>query len=137
MSQPHHATPHHPPTQGRPRDARDPGPLRLRLLHLLHLLRPAPQGTSVHFTRTLWTGARGVWINVAGRLLTYIRIAIYTHPSPPKPQQLKQSGWIGNYALGCSYISLPWWCGQAMFGTLNAQVVVLTILYRCVLGVGV
>ena len=45
---------------------------------------------------------------------------------PPSPQ----SGWIGNYALGCSYISLPWWCGQAMFGTLNAQVVVLTILYR-------
>lgn len=22
--------------------------------------------------------------------------------------QLKQSGWIGNYALGSSYISLPW-----------------------------
>lgn len=51
-------------------------------------------------------------------------------PPPTSPPQLKQSGWIGNYALGCSYISLPWWCGQAMFGTLNAQVVVLTILYR-------
>lgn len=24
-------------------------------------------------------------------------------------EQLKQSGWIGNYALGSSYISLPWW----------------------------
>lgn len=44
--------------------------------------------------------------------------------------QLKQSGWIGNYALGCSYISLPWWCGQAMFGTLSLPVVVLTVLYR-------
>lgn len=44
--------------------------------------------------------------------------------------QLKQSGWIGNYALGCSYISLPWWCGQAMFGTLTLPVVVLTVLYR-------
>lgn len=26
--------------------------------------------------------------------------------------KLKRSGWIGNYALGSSYIALPWWAGQ-------------------------
>ena len=44
----------------------------------------------------------------------------YIYSAPPL--KLKQSGWIGNYALGSSYISLPWWCGQAMFGTLSWQV---------------
>jgi chlorophyll synthase len=43
--------------------------------------------------------------------------------------QLKQSGWIGNYALGSSYISLPWWAGQSLFGTLSWDIVVLTLLY--------
>ncbi len=28
------------------------------------------------------------------------------------PLKLKQSGWAGNYALGSSYIALPWWAGQ-------------------------
>ena len=38
------------------------------------------------------------------------------------PLKLKQSGWIGNYALGSSYIGLPWWAGQALFGTLTPDV---------------
>ncbi|KAJ7518139.1 hypothetical protein O6H91_21G056600 [Diphasiastrum complanatum] len=42
---------------------------------------------------------------------------------------LKQSGWIGNYALGSSYISLPWWTGQALFGSLSPDVMILTLLY--------
>lgn len=41
---------------------------------------------------------------VAGSLISYI----YSAP----PLKLKQSGWIGNYALGSSYIALPWWAGQ-------------------------
>lgn len=72
----------------------------------------------------LWAGHTEptiLGLSALGSFISYI----YSAP----PLKLKQSGWIGNYALGCSYISLPWWCGQAMFGTLNAQVVVLTILY--------
>lgn len=47
------------------------------------------------------------------------------------PLKLKQSGWIGNYALGSSYIALPWWCGQVFFNidSFNPTVAVLTILY--------
>ena len=37
----------------------------------------------------------------------------YIYSAPPL--KLKQSGWIGNYALGASYIALPWWCGQCFF----------------------
>ncbi len=39
---------------------------------------------------------------------------IYSAP----PLKLKQNGWLGNYALGASYIALPWWAGQALFGQL-------------------
>jgi hypothetical protein len=41
---------------------------------------------------------------VFGSIISYI----YSAP----PLKLKQSGWIGNYALGSSYIALPWWAGQ-------------------------
>jgi 4-hydroxybenzoate polyprenyltransferase len=44
----------------------------------------------------------------------------YIYSAPPL--KLKQNGWAGNYALGASYISLPWWCGQAVFGTLDRPV---------------
>lgn len=43
-------------------------------------------------------------LSVFGAFISYI----YSAP----PLKLKQS-WVGNYALGASYISLPWWCGQA------------------------
>ena len=44
-------------------------------------------------------------------LLTVFGSAIsYIYSAPPL--KLKQSGWIGNYALGSSYIALPWWAGQ-------------------------
>ena len=43
-------------------------------------------------------------IAVFGSLISYI----YSAP----PLKLKQSGWLGNYALGSSYIALPWWAGQ-------------------------
>ncbi|MEM9807711.1 MAG: chlorophyll synthase ChlG [Cyanobacteria bacterium P01_D01_bin.56] len=58
---------------------------------------------------------------IAGSFVSYI----YSAP----PLKLKQNGWLGNYALGASYIALPWWAGHALFGQLNATVVVLTLLY--------
>jgi len=51
----------------------------------------------------------------------------YIYSAPPL--KLKQNGWIGSYALGASYISLPWWAGQALFGSLDWKVMVLTMFY--------
>lgn len=56
-----------------------------------------------------------------GSFLSYI----YSAP----PLKLKQNGWLGNYALGASYIALPWWAGQALFGTLSPTIVVVTLIY--------
>jgi len=58
----------------------------------------------------------------------------YIYSAPPL--KLKQSGWIGNYALGSSYITLPWLAGQAVFGTVTPDVVVLTMLYS-IAGLGI
>ncbi|KAE8099179.1 hypothetical protein FH972_017183 [Carpinus fangiana] len=41
------------------------------------------------------------YLALGGSLLSYI----YSAP----PLKLKQNGWIGNFALGASYISLPWY----------------------------
>lgn len=43
---------------------------------------------------------------VFGSFISYI----YSAP----PLKLKQSGWAGNYALGASYIALPWLAGQVL-----------------------
>ncbi len=50
---------------------------------------------------------------------------IYSAP----PLKLKQNGWLGNYALGASYIALPWWAGQALFGHLTFITALLTLAY--------
>ena len=68
------------------------------------------------------------WLALFGSFISYI----YSAP----PLKLKQSGWIGNYALGSSYITLPWLAGQALFGTLTLDVVVLTMLYS-IAGLGI
>ena len=60
-------------------------------------------------------------IALGGALLAYI----YSAP----PLKLKRNGWLGNYALGASYIALPWWTGHALFGELNWTVCILTLLY--------
>jgi chlorophyll synthase len=52
-------------------------------------------------------------LTLFGSFISYI----YSAP----PLKLKQSGWIGNYALGSSYIALPWWAGQV--GTHYSQMV--------------
>jgi chlorophyll synthase len=51
----------------------------------------------------------------------------YIYSAPPL--KLKQNGWLGNYALGSSYIALPWWAGHALFGQLNWKIMVLTLIY--------
>ena len=58
---------------------------------------------------------------IFGSFLSYI----YSAP----PLKLKQNGWLGNYALGASYIALPWWAGHALFGELNLTIVILTLVY--------
>ncbi|KAL6865062.1 hypothetical protein ACP4OV_016213 [Aristida adscensionis] len=65
------------------------------------------------------------YLAVGGSLLSYI------YSAPPL-----KNGWIGNFALGASYISLPWWAGQALFGTLTPDIVVLTTLYS-IAGLGI
>ncbi|KAJ6425250.1 hypothetical protein OIU84_025927 [Salix udensis] len=68
------------------------------------------------------------YLALGGSLVSYI----YSAP----PLKLKQNGWIGNFALGVSYISLPWWAGQALFGTLTPDIIVLTLLYS-IAGLGI
>lgn len=58
---------------------------------------------------------------LGGALVAYI----YSAP----PLKLKQNGWLGNYALGASYIALPWWTGHALFGELNGVVCIVTLIY--------
>ncbi|MBW4543456.1 MAG: chlorophyll synthase ChlG [Symplocastrum torsivum CPER-KK1] len=58
---------------------------------------------------------------LGGAFLAYI----YSAP----PLKLKKNGWLGNYALGASYIALPWWTGHALFGDLNWTIVILTLFY--------
>jgi len=51
----------------------------------------------------------------------------YIYSAPPL--KLKQNGWLGNYALGASYIALPWWAGQAVVGKLTVVTAILTLAY--------
>ena len=44
----------------------------------------------------------------------------YIYSAPPL--KLKQNGWTGDLAIGLCYISLPWWCGQAVFGSLETPI---------------
>ncbi len=79
-------------------------------------------GTSYILDR--WAGHEFLVITglaIGGSFLAYI----YSAP----PLKLKQNGWLGNYALGASYIALPWWAGHALFGQLNWTIVVLTLFY--------
>ena len=61
------------------------------------------------------------YLTIFGTFIAYI----YSAP----PLKLKNNGWTGSFALGSSYISLPWLCGQSMFGTLSWPVTILTIFY--------
>jgi len=81
-------------------------------------------GLAVAYGLDVWTGHETPYILITaifGSLVSYI----YSAP----PLKLKQNGWLGNYALGASYISLPWWAGQLTFGTLDWKTMVLTLFY--------
>lgn len=81
-------------------------------------------GVAVAYTLDQWAGhdfPMVTAIALGGSFLSYI----YSAP----PLKLKQNGWLGNYALGASYIALPWWAGHALFGTLTWTIVLLTLFY--------
>jgi chlorophyll/bacteriochlorophyll a synthase len=81
-------------------------------------------GIGVSYALDTWAGHSFPTITamaIGGSFLSYI----YSAP----PLKLKQNGWAGNYALGASYIALPWWAGHALFGDLNWTIVLLTLFY--------
>jgi chlorophyll/bacteriochlorophyll a synthase len=81
-------------------------------------------GIAIAYGLDRWAGHTFPTITVmaiAGSFLSYI----YSAP----PLKLKQNGWLGNYALGASYIALPWWAGQALFGKLTPTIMLLTLFY--------
>ena len=81
-------------------------------------------GLGVGYLLDIWAGHDFpvmVCLTVFGAFIAYI----YSAP----PLKLKKNGWLGNYALGSSYIALPWWAGHALFGELNVTIVVLTLFY--------
>ena len=81
-------------------------------------------GLGVAYALDLWAGHTTpvlLLLALAGSFVSYI----YSAP----PLKLKQNGWLGNYALGASYIALPWWAGQALFGRLTWTTALLTLAY--------
>jgi chlorophyll synthase len=82
-------------------------------------------GIAVAFVLDQWAGHSFPTLTalaIGGSLLSYI----YSAP----PLKLKQNnGWLSSYALGASYIALPWWAGHALFGDLNWTIVLLTLFY--------
>jgi len=81
-------------------------------------------GIALAYSLDQWAGNEFPTITttaIGGCLLSYI----YSAP----PLKLKKNGWLGNYALGASYIALPWWAGHALFGELNLTIIGLTLFY--------
>lgn len=81
-------------------------------------------GIGVAFALDRWAGHEFPTMTalaLGGSFLAYI----YSAP----PLKLKRNGWLGNYALGASYIALPWWAGHALFGDLNWTIAILTLIY--------
>ena len=66
-------------------------------------------GLGVSYTLDRWAGHEFPTLLC---LATFGSFISYIYSAPPL--KLKQSGWIGNYALGSSYIALPWWAGQVL-----------------------
>ncbi|MFM7572255.1 MAG: chlorophyll synthase ChlG [Snowella sp.] len=81
-------------------------------------------GLGISYLLDLWAGhvfPVMFCLTLGGAFIAYI----YSAP----PLKLKQNGWLGNYALGASYIALPWWAGHALFGQLNWKIAILTLIY--------
>ena len=55
---------------------------------------------------------------------------LISHPSGLFPRLKLKQNWIsGCYALGSSYIALPWLAGQCTFGEVTPEIIVLTLWY--------
>jgi chlorophyll synthase len=81
-------------------------------------------GIAIAYLLDMWAGHEFpvlTCLALGGAFVSYI----YSAP----PLKLKQNGWLGNYALGASYIALPWWAGHALFGELNWTIAILTSIY--------
>lgn len=82
-------------------------------------------GIAVAYALDRWAGHEFPTLTVlaiGGSFVSYI----YSAP----PLKLKQTnGWLSSYALGASYIALPWWAGQALFGDLTPTIMILTLIY--------
>ncbi len=81
-------------------------------------------GIGLAYLLDIWAGHEFPVITclaIGGSFISYI----YSAP----PLKLKKNGWLGNYALGSSYIALPWWAGHALFGELSWTLVILTLIY--------
>jgi len=94
------------------------GQVRLQIVVLLLA------GLAVAWGLDVWAGHSTpvlLLLALGGSFVSYI----YSAP----PLKLKQNGWLGNYALGASYIALPWWAGQALFGQLTWGTALLTLAY--------
>jgi len=81
-------------------------------------------GIAVAFALDVWAGHHLLSITMLA-LLGSVVAYIYSAP----PLKLKQNGWLSSYALGASYIALPWCTGHALFGELNWKIVVITVVY--------
>jgi chlorophyll synthase len=81
-------------------------------------------GLGIAYLLDVWAGHEFPTMTVLTLLGTFLAY-IYSAP----PLKLKQNGWLGNYALGASYIALPWCAGQALFGKLDVTIVILTLFY--------
>ncbi|GAA6618197.1 chlorophyll synthase ChlG [Scytonema sp. NUACC26] len=81
-------------------------------------------GIALAFVLDVWAGHDFPNITVLAIFGSFIAY-IYSAP----PLKLKQNGWFGGYALGASYIALPWCTGHALFGELNWKIVVFTVVY--------
>ncbi len=81
-------------------------------------------GIALAFVLDVWASHDFPNITVLALFGSFIAY-IYSAP----PLKLKQNGWFGGYALGASYIALPWCTGHALFGELNWKVVVFTVVY--------
>jgi chlorophyll/bacteriochlorophyll a synthase len=81
-------------------------------------------GVGLAFVLDIWAGHTFPTITVTALFGSFIAY-IYSAP----PLKLKQNGWFGTYALGASYIALPWCTGHALFGDLNWKIVVFTVVY--------
>jgi len=81
-------------------------------------------GVALAYGLDVWSGHEFPTITVMALFGVFIAY-IYSAP----PLKLKQNGWLGTYALGSSYIALPWCTGHALFGVLDWKVVVMTVVY--------